>query len=93
MRMVQRGDKWNKNRELLVCTMCKTAIFVDSAVHKAPRWTGEAGDPPSKRKRIDGQDNLSVFKKEHTMHEMIEVELVSYSQWSLIQFFKLFSNL
>ena len=44
MRMVRRGDKWNKNRELFVC--------------------------------IDGQDDLSDFKREHSMHEMIEVELV-----------------
>ena len=64
------------NRELLVCTICKTAIFVESVANKAPRWTGEAGDPASKRKMIDGQDDLRVFKREHSRHEMIEVELV-----------------
>ena len=54
---------------------CKSAIFVDSVANKAPRWTGEFGDPPSKRKRIDGQDDLRVFKGKHLRHEMIEVEL------------------
>jgi len=63
------------NRELLVCCSCKSAIFVDSVANKAPRWTGEFGDPPNKRKRIDGQDDLRVFKREHLRHEMIEVEL------------------
>jgi hypothetical protein len=64
------------NKELLVCTFCKSAIIVDSVANNAPRWTGEVGDPPSKRKRIDGQDDLNVFKREHSRHEMIEVELV-----------------
>ena len=64
------------NRELLVCTICKSAIFVDSVANKAPRWTGEVGDPPSKRKEIGGQDDLRVFKRKHLTHEMIEVELV-----------------
>ena len=63
------------SRELLVCTICKNAIFIDSVANKTPRWTGEVGDPPSKRKRIDGQDDLRVFKREHWRHEMIEVEL------------------
>lgn len=54
---------------------CKSVIFVDSVADKAPRWTGEVGDPPSKRKRIDGQDDLRVFKGKHLRHEMIEVEL------------------
>ena len=62
------------NRELLVCTSCKSGIFVDSAANKAPRWTGEAGDPPNKRIRIDGQDDLGVFKRRHLRHETIEVE-------------------
>ena len=64
------------NRELLVCTICKTAIFIDSVANKAPRWTGEAGDPPSERKMIDGQDDLRDFKREHSRHEVIEVELI-----------------
>ena len=64
------------NRELLVCTICKSAIFIDSVANKAPRWTGDIGDPPSKRKMIDGQDDLSAFKRKHSRHEMIEVELV-----------------
>ena len=63
------------NRELLVCASCKTAIVVDSAANKAPRWTGEVGDPPDKRKRINGQDDLNVFKRKHLSHEMIKVEL------------------
>jgi len=62
-------------RELLVCTSCRSAIFVVSAANKAPRWTGETGDPPNKRKEIDGQDDLGAFKKKHFMHEMIEAEL------------------
>jgi len=62
------------NRELLVCTSCKRAIFVDSVANRAPKWTWEVGDPPSKRNRIDGQDDLRVFKREHLRHEMIEVE-------------------
>lgn len=74
--MIKVNEEWNMNKELLVCTACKDAIFVDSVANKAPRWTGEVGDPPSKRKRIDGQDDLSVFKREHSKHEMIEVELV-----------------
>ncbi len=64
------------SRELLICTICKTAIFIDSVANKAPRWTGGPGDPPSERKMIDGQDDLRVFKREHSRHEMIEVELV-----------------
>ena len=63
------------NRELLVCTRCKSGIFVDSVANKAPRWTGKAGDPPYKRLGIDGQDDLNVFKRRHLSHEMIEVEL------------------
>ena len=63
------------NRELLVCTNCKSAIFVVSVANKAPRWTGEVGDSPNKRKSIDGQDDLIVFKRRHWKHEMIEVEL------------------
>jgi len=63
------------DRELLVCTRCKSAIFVDSVANRAPKWTGEVGDPPRKRKRLDGQDDLRVFKREHLRHEMIEVEL------------------
>ena len=63
------------NRELLVCMGCKNAIFVDSAANKAPRWTGEVGDPPNTRRRIDGQDDLHVFKRKHLSHEVIEVEL------------------
>ena len=54
---------------------CKSVIFVDSVADKAPRWTGEVGGPPSNRKRIDGQDDLRVFKGKHLRHEMIEVEL------------------
>ena len=63
------------NRELLVCMSCKSAVFVDSVANKAPRWTGEVGGPPSNRKRIDGQDDLRVFKGKYLRHEMIEVEL------------------
>ncbi len=63
------------NRELLVCTSCKRAIFLDSVANEAPRWTGEIGDPANKRIRIDGQNDLIVFKKKHLKHEMIEVEL------------------
>ena len=63
------------NRELLVCMSCKSAIFVDSVANKAPRWTGEVGDPPDTRKSINGQDDLDVFKRIHLRHEMIEVEL------------------
>jgi len=63
------------NRELLVCTSCKSAIFVNSEANRAPRWTRKAGDPPDKRERIDGQDDLRVFKRTHLTHEMIEVEL------------------
>ena len=63
------------NRGLLVCTSCKSAIFVDSVANEAPRWTGKVGDPPSIRKRINGQDDLYVFKRKHLRHEMIEVEL------------------
>ncbi|MFB3885409.1 MAG: hypothetical protein ACE144_09265 [Thermodesulfobacteriota bacterium] len=63
------------NRELLVCTNCKSGIFVRSVANTAPRWTGEFGDPPNRRKRIDNQDDLSVFKRKHLRHEMIEVEL------------------
>ena len=54
---------------------CKSAIFVDSVANKAPRWTGEVVDPPSKTKMINGQDDLMVFKGKHLRHEMIEVEL------------------
>ena len=54
---------------------CKSVIFVDSVADKAPRWTGEVGGPPSNRKRIDGQDDLRVFKTNHLSHEMIEVAL------------------
>jgi len=63
-------------RELLVCTICKSAIFINSVANKAPRWTGRIGDPPDQRKRIEGQDDLSVFKRDHSRHEMIEVELI-----------------
>ena len=63
------------NRELLVCTICKSGIFVTSVANRAPGWAGEAGDPPNKRERIDGQDDLNVFKRKHLKHEMIEVEL------------------
>ena len=63
------------NRELLVCMSCKSAIFVDSAANKAQRWTGEVGDPPNTRKRINGQDDLNVFKRKHLRHEMIGVDL------------------
>ena len=63
-------------RELLVCTICKSAIFINSVANKAPRWTGRIGDPPDQRKRIDGQDDLSVFKRDHSRHEMSEVELI-----------------
>ena len=63
------------NRELLVCTDCRSAIFVVSEANEAPKWTGETGDPPNKRIEIDGQDDLRVFKREHLRHEMIEVEL------------------
>jgi len=63
------------NRELLVCTSCKRAIFVDSVANRAPKWTGEVGDPPGQRRRIEGQDDLRVFKREHYRHETIEVEL------------------
>ena len=63
-------------RELLVCTICKSPIFINSVANKAPRWTGRIGDPPDQRKRIDGQDDLSVFKRDHSRHEMIEVELI-----------------
>jgi hypothetical protein len=52
-----------------------SAIFVVSVADKAPRWTGKVGDFPNKRKRIDGQDGLIVFKRQHLKHEMIEVEL------------------
>jgi hypothetical protein len=62
-------------RELLVCTICKAGIFVDSLANRAPKWTGEVGDSPDKRKGINGQDDLKVFKREHLRHEMIEVEL------------------
>ena len=62
-------------RELHVCTNCKSAIFVDSVANRAPRWTGEIGDPPNQRIKIDGQDDLRVFRKKHFRHEMIEVEL------------------
>ncbi len=60
----------------MVCTSCKSAIFVDSVANRAPKWAGELGDPPSKRKRLDGKDDLRVFKRVHFRHEMIEVELV-----------------
>ncbi len=63
------------NRELLVCTSCKSAIFIDSVANRAPKWIGDVGDPPSKRKRLDGQNDLRVFKRVHLRHEMIEVEL------------------
>jgi len=63
-------------RELLVCTTCKSGIFVDSVANTAPRWTGEIGDPPNERKEIGGQDDLRVFKRKHSRHEMVEVELV-----------------
>jgi len=62
-------------RALLVCTRCKSAIFVDSMANNAPKWTGEVGDPPDKRKCINGQDDLNVFKQEHLGHGLIEVEL------------------
>ncbi len=65
------------NRELLVCTICKSAIFVDSAANKAPKWTGEVGDPLDIRTRIDDQDDLEVFKREHLRHKMIELELAT----------------
>ena len=74
--MIKVNKECNMNRELLVCVICKTAIFVESVANTAPRWTGAVGDPPSKRKRIDGQYDLRVFKREHSRHEMIEVELV-----------------
>jgi|OpeIllAssembly_1097287.scaffolds.fasta_scaffold2747809_1 hypothetical protein len=63
------------NRQLLICASCKTAIFVDSDANKAPRWTGKIGDPPNERMKIDGQDDLRVFKTNHLSHEMIEVAL------------------
>ena len=63
------------NRELLVCTNCRSAIFVASLANKAPKWTGEVGDPPNKRIEMGGQDDLRVFKRKHLRHEMIEVEL------------------
>jgi hypothetical protein len=71
----QAGRGKNMNRELLICANCKSAIFVDSAANKAPRWTGETGDPPNKRIEIDSQDDLRVFKRKHLKHEIIEVEL------------------
>ena len=64
------------NRGLLVCMDCKKAIFIDSVANESPRWTGEIGDPPSKRRRINGQDDLAVFKKKHIRHEMTVVELL-----------------
>ena len=63
------------NKGLLVCTSCMSAIFVDSVANKAPRWTGKVGDLPNTRKRINGQDDLNVFKRKHLGHKMIEVEL------------------
>ena len=63
------------NKDLLVCRNCKSAIFVHSVANKAPRWTGEIGDPPDKRKCVNGQDDLKVFKREHLSHELIAVEL------------------
>ncbi len=63
------------SRELLVCTNCKNAIFVDSQANKASKWTGEPADHPGTRIEINGQDDLSVFKREHMRHEIIEVEL------------------
>ena len=64
------------NRQLLVCTTCKSAIFVESTANSAPRWTGEIGDPPHQRMKIDDQDDLKVFKKKHLRHEIIQVELM-----------------
>ncbi len=68
------GD-WSMGRELLVCTWCKSGIFVDSIANTAPRWTGRVGDPLETRIAIEGQDDLCVFKRKHLRHEMIEVEL------------------
>ncbi len=65
----------NMKRELLVCTSCKSAIFVDSMANKAPKWTGELGDTPNKRECINGQDDLKVFKRKHLRHELIKVDL------------------
>ena len=65
----------NMKRELLVCTSCRRAVFVDSVTNNVPRWTGEVSDLRNKRKRIKGRDDPNVFKREHLRHEMIEVEL------------------
>ncbi len=62
-------------RELLVCTSCKSAIFVKSVANTAPRFTGNVGDPPESRMMIGGQDDLGDFKRTHQKHEVIEVEL------------------
>jgi hypothetical protein len=64
------------NRELLICTICKRAIFVDSPSNQAPRWTGNPGDPPNERIEIEGQDDLRVFTCQHLSHDVMEVELV-----------------
>ncbi len=63
------------NRELLVCTNCKSAIFVDSLANTSPRWTGDPGDPPDTRIEMNGQDDLGIFKRKHLRNEIIEVEL------------------
>ncbi len=70
-----RARKKKMKRELLVCTIFKSGIFVDSVANKAPRWTGQVGDPPNTRERINGQDDLNVFKRKHLRHELIKVGL------------------
>ncbi|OGZ33603.1 MAG: hypothetical protein A2Y98_01570 [Candidatus Portnoybacteria bacterium RBG_19FT_COMBO_36_7] len=62
-------------REILVCTDCKSAIFVDSVANTAPRFTGNFGDHPENREMIDGQDDLRDFKRTHRKHKVIEVKL------------------
>lgn len=64
-------------KKLLVCTRCRIAIFLDSAVHEAPRWKGNLRDP-DKIEEMDGQDDLRDFRETHQdkAHEVIEAELI-----------------